>query len=196
MSTPLSMESAVGYVGAEDVYIVYTEYYGNSTIFGRADLYLNGEPVRGAGKSKKELVEAGVLVSENVNGSSFGDLVGIPDSNEPAPEPEVAPEVAQEVAPACACACGSACACACACAPECACVSKVAPACACVCGSACACACACAPECACVTPSSPVEALPCCSGRYTVSLNIAGFIVSRELTVKINEESRQIYLSD
>lgn len=150
------MESAVGYVVAEDVYIVYSEYYGDGTIYGRADLLLNGEPVRGAGKSKKELVEAGVVLSETV-GSVNGDLVAVPDSNEPA---EAAPEVAPEAAPACACACGSACACACACAPECACV-KVAS-----------------------------------NSRYTVSMVIAGFTVSRELNVKINEESRQIYLSE
>jgi len=188
MSAPLSMESAVGYVAAEDVYVVYREYYGDGTIYGRADLFLNDEPVRGAGKSKKELVEAGVLVSENVIGSIGGDLVGVPDSNEPAVEPEVVPEVASEVAPEVA--------------------SEVAPevaACACSCGSVCACACSCPPECACVVPaaepvaeaSSPVGASPaCCSGRYTVSMVVAGFTITRELNVKINEESRQIYLSD
>jgi hypothetical protein len=198
MSAPLSMESAVGYVAAEDVYVVYREYYGDGTIYGRADLLLNDEPVRGAGKSKKELVEAGVLVSENVIGSVTGDLVGVPDSNEPLAEPvaEVSaePEVAAEPLPACACVCGSACACACACAPECACVvaQKDAPVCACACGPACVCACACAPECACVAPLP--EPVSCCSGRYTVSFNIAGFTVTREFNVKINEESRQIYL--
>jgi len=212
----LSMECSVGYIAAEDVYVVYREYYGDGTIYGRVDLLLNGEPVRGAGKSKKELVEAGVVLSDNVIGSIGGDLVGVPDSNELAPEPlpepelapeplpELAPELAHELAPelapevACACVCGPACICACACAPECACVvaQKDAPVCACACGSACACACACSPDCACVTPSSPVEASPCCSGRYTVSMVIAGFTVTRELNVKINEESRQIYLSD
>jgi len=163
----LSMESTVGYVAAEDVYIVYREYYCDGTIYGRADLLLNGEPVRGAGKSKKELVEAGVLVSENVIGSVSGDLVGIPDSNEPAAEPEVAAECATECAPEFASATE--------CAPE----SVSAP--------------ECAPESA---PEAEVAAEPCCSGRYTVTLNIAGFTVSRELNVKIHEESRQIYLSD
>jgi hypothetical protein len=205
MSAPLSMESAVGYVAAEDVYVVYREYYGDGTIYGRADLLLNGEPVKGAGKSKKELVEAGVLVSENVIGSIGGDLVGVPDSNEPAPEPlpeafspvgesaevaevvaEVAAEVVAEVAAEVAAEVV---------AEVVAEVAEVTPACACACGPACACACACAPECACVAPL-PEPVPVCCSGRYTVSLNIAGFTVSRELNVKINEESRQIYLSD
>jgi hypothetical protein len=217
MSAPLSMESAVGYVAAEDVYVVYREYYGDGTIYGRADLLLNGEPVKGAGKSKKELVEAGVLVSENVIGSIGGDLVGVPDSNEPAPEPlpeafspvgesaevaevvaevaaevvaEVVAEVAAEVAAEVVAEVVAEVA-----AEVVAEVAEVTPACACACGPACACACACAPECACVAPL-PEPVPVCCSGRYTVSLNIAGFTVSRELNVKINEESRQIYLSD
>lgn len=154
----LSMESAVGYVAAEDVYVVYREYYGDGTIYGRADLLLNGEPVRGAGKSKKELVEAGVVVSENVIGSIGGDLTGVPDSNEAlsAPEAEVVAEVVAE--------------------------AEAEPV---------------------SVPEAAAELLPvveakpaCCSGRYTVSMVIAGFTVSRELNVKINEESRQIYLSD
>lgn len=137
------MECAVGYVAAEDVYIAYSEYYGDGTIYGRVDLLLNGELVRGAGKSKKDLVEAGVVLSENVIGSINGDLVVVPDS-QPAAEPEVAAEVAPEVTPA----------------------------------------------------SLPEPACCQCSGRYTVTLNIAGFTVIRELNAKIDEESRQIYLSD
>ena len=145
MSAPLSMESAVGYVAAEDVYVAYSEYYGDGTIYGRVDLLLNGEPVRGAGKSKKDLVEAGVVLSENVAGSVNGDLVVVPDS---APEAECAPaaEAAAEAEAECA--------------PE-------------------------------------AEPGCCqCSGRYTVTMVIAGFTVTRELNAKINEESRQIYLCD
>jgi hypothetical protein len=135
------MESAVGYVATEDVYIAYSEYYGDGTIYGRVDLLLNGEPVKGAGKSKKELVEAGVVLSETVVGSINGELVSISDSNESVPEVvEVVPEeVVNEV------------------------VEEV------------------------VSPNS---------GMYTVSIVIAGFTVTRELNVKINEESRQIYLSE
>jgi hypothetical protein len=175
------MESMVGYVAAEDVYVVYREYYGDGTIYGRVDLLLNGEPVRGAGKSKKELVEAGVVLSENFIGSVGGDLVGVPDSN------EVVAEVAPEVAAPCVCSCSSVCACACSCPPECACVVpaaepvEVAP------------EAEALPE-AEVAPEVAAE-LPC-SGRYTVSMVIAGFTVSRELNVKINEESRQLYLSE
>ena len=136
------MESAVGYVAMEDVYIAYSEYYGDGTIYGRVDLLLNGEAVKGAGKSKKELVEAGVVLSETVVGSMNGELVTIPDSNEVVPEEvvEVVEVVPEEVAP-----------------------EEV------------------------VSPNS---------GLYTVSIVIAGFTVTRELNVKINEESRQIYLSE
>ena len=136
------MESAVGYVAMEDVYIAYSEYYGDGTIYGRVDLLLNGEAVKGAGKSKKELVEAGVVLSETVFASMNGELVTIPDSNEAAPEEvvEVVEVVPEEVAP-----------------------EEV------------------------VSPNS---------GLYTVSIVIAGFTVTRELNVKINEESRQIYLSE
>ena len=151
------MESAVGYVAMEDVYIAYSEYYGDGTIYGRADLLLNGEPVKGAGKSKKELVEAGVVLSETVVGSMNGELVTIPDSNEAAPEVvnEVVEEVVEEVAP-----------------------EEVAPE-------------EVAPE-----EVAPEEVVSPNSGLYTVSIVIAGFTVTRELNVKINEESRQIYLSE
>ena len=135
------MESAVGYVDIEDVYIAYSEYYGDGTIYGRVDLLdVNGEPVKGAGKSKKELVEAGVVLSETVFASINGELVVIPDSNESMPE--VVNEVVEEVVP------------------------------------------------------EVVEVVSPGSGIYTVSIVIAGFTVTRELNVKINEESRQIYLSE
>ena len=151
------MESAVGYVAMEDVYIAYSEYYGDGTIYGRVDLLLNGEAVKGAGKSKKELVEAGVVLSETVVGSMNGELVSIPDSNEAAPEVvnEVVEEVVEEVAP-----------------------EEVVP-----------------EE---VVPEevAPEEVVSPNSGLYTVSIVIAGFTVTRELNVKINEESRQIYLSE
>lgn len=146
MATLLSMNSAVGYVAAEDVYVVYSEYYDDGTIYGRVDILdVNGELVRGAGKSKKDLVEAGVVLSDSVAGSVGGDLVRVPDSNEPLP-------VAEESSP-----------------------EESAPA-----------------------PVSTPEALEECShsGRYIVSLVIAGFTVTRELNVKINEETRHMYLSD
>ena len=151
------MESAVGYIAIEDVYVKYSEYYGDATIYGRVDLLdVNGEPVKGAGKSKKELVEAGVVLSETVFDSINGELVVIPDSNESIPEvvnevvEELAPEVVEEVAPEV--------------------VEEVA--------------------------AEVVKGLSQNSGIYTVSIVIAGFTVTRQFNVKINEESRQIYLSE
>jgi hypothetical protein len=152
------MESVVGYVVAEDVYIAYREYYGDGTIYGRVDLLdvNNREPVKGAGKSKKELVEAGVVLSETVIGSINGELVVIPDSNEPVVEEAVVVEepAVEEVA------------------VEEAVVEEA------------------------VVEEVVVEEVSPDSGLYTVSMVIAGFTVSRELNVKIDEESRHIYLSD
>lgn len=76
MASPITLETLIGYVVAEDVYIRFTEYYGDGTIYGRTELSMpDGSPVKGEGKFKKELVEAGVLMSEVVAGSLGGDLV-------------------------------------------------------------------------------------------------------------------------
>lgn len=107
MSTPLSMECSVGYVEAEDAYVMYSEYYGDGTIYGRVDILdANGEAVRGAGKCKRELVDSGAVISDSVLGAVTGDLVVTPnepvssESSAPAPE-EAAPAPApEEAAPA------------------------------------------------------------------------------------------------
>jgi hypothetical protein len=177
MTTPLSMESAVGYVVAEDVYIAYSEYYGDGTIYGRVGLLdvNNREPVKGAGKSKKELVEAGVVLSETVIGSINGELVVIPDLNEPVVEEAVVEEaVVEEVVVEEAVV-------------EEAVVEE-----------------AVVEEAVveeavveeAVVEEVVVEEVSPDSGLYTVSMVIAGFTVSRELNVKIDEESHHIYLSD
>jgi len=76
MASPITLETLVGYISEEDVYIRFTEYYGDGTIYGRTELSMpDGSPVKGSGKFKKELVEAGVLMSETVAGSLTGDLV-------------------------------------------------------------------------------------------------------------------------
>jgi hypothetical protein len=79
MATPITHETLIGYIPGEDVYIRYTEYYGNGTIYGRTELSMpDGSPVKGEGKFKKELVEMGVLMSDFVNGSLTGDLTVVP----------------------------------------------------------------------------------------------------------------------
>jgi hypothetical protein len=76
MAVPITLETLVGYIVAEDVYIRFTEYYGDGTIYGRTELSMpDGSPVKGEGKFKKEFVEAGVLMSDVVAGSLGGDLV-------------------------------------------------------------------------------------------------------------------------
>ena len=101
MTTPITFETPVGYIVAEDVYVSYSEYYGNGTIYGRNDLLMpDGTPVKGAGKTKAELINANVTLSENGVGSVTGDIVVVPnDAPAPAAEESAAPEpVAEESA--------------------------------------------------------------------------------------------------
>jgi hypothetical protein len=90
-AVPLTLEQNVGYVQAEDVYIVYSEYYGGGTIYGRQTLQMpTGEPVTGFGKTKTELVGLGVVVVGDQSGATCGDLVVVPVEGEyslPVPEP-------------------------------------------------------------------------------------------------------------
>lgn len=226
MATPLTLETPVGYVSSEDLYISYREYYGDGTIYGRVDLLTpEGEPVKGAGKTKLDLINANVVLGENVIGSIGGDLVAVP--NEAVPEETVAAEccsgcpcaapaaapVAEEVvtpaaeAPAeCSCPCD---------APAVEEVVSVARTCCCGCPcgevpipadccSNCCCNAGdanCCGNCPCKTSSvaetvavAPVKEEPV-NDRYTVSLSIFGFAVNREFTVKIDNATRNIYLS-
>jgi hypothetical protein len=98
MATPITLDTLIGYVAAEDVYIRFTEYYGDGTIYGRTELSMpDGSPVKGEGKFKKELVELGVLMSDLVAGALGGELAWV--QNEPSVEvpAEVPVEVPVEV---------------------------------------------------------------------------------------------------
>jgi hypothetical protein len=101
MATPVTLETLVGYVSAEDVYVSYSEYYGDGTIYGRVDLLTpDGNPVKGEGKTKADLVNAGVVLSENPLGSVTGDLVAVPNDAAPAPVAEETPAPVAEETPA------------------------------------------------------------------------------------------------
>jgi len=139
MASPITLETQVGYVVAEDVYVSYSEYYGDGTIYGRVDLLMpDGSPVKGAGKTKTELVAASVMLSENGIGTVTGDIVVVPNDSVPE-ENAVAPVVE---------------------------VSNTAE----------------------VKDESK-------NNRYTVSCSLLGFEITREFSVKIDEETRKIYLS-
>ena len=98
MASPITLETLIGYIVAEDVYIRFTEYYGDGTIYGRTELSMpDGSPVKGEGKFKKELVEAGVLMSEVVAGSLGGDLVWVQNEAPVEAPVEVPAEVPAEV---------------------------------------------------------------------------------------------------
>jgi hypothetical protein len=97
MTTPITFETLVGYIVEEDVYVSYSEYYGDGTIYGRNDLLMpDGSPVKGAGKTKTELVNANVVLSEVGLGSVTGNIVVVPNDvvpeDTPVPEEKPAPE--------------------------------------------------------------------------------------------------------
>jgi hypothetical protein len=176
MSTPITLENQVGYIEAEDVYVSYSEYYGDGTIYGRNDLLMpDGSPVKGAGKTKAELINANVTLSEVGVGTVTGDIVVVAEENAtPAPAPEEnavpapAPEESSAPAPAPA--------------PE----ENATPAPALEEGAAPAPA----PE---EANSETLEEST--NNRYTVSFSVLGFKLTREFTVKIEKEARKIYLS-
>jgi len=144
MSSPITLETQVGYIEAEDVYVSYSEYYGDGTIYGRNDLLMpDGSPVKGAGKTKAELINANVTLSEVGVGTGVGDVVVVPNDSVPAPAPE------ENAAPA--------------------------P----------------APE----EPAVPEVIDESTNNLYTVSFSVLGFEITREFTVKIDKETRKIYLS-
>ena len=103
MTTPITFETPVGYIVAEDVYVSYSEYYGDGTIYGRNDLLMpDGTPVKGAGKTKAELINGNVTLSEVGVGTVTGDIVVVPnDAPAPAPaaEESATPEPAAEESP-------------------------------------------------------------------------------------------------
>lgn len=101
MPSPLDASVLVGYVEAEDLYIVFSEYYGDGTIYGRREMFMpSGEPIRGAGKTWAELVGLGALVADEVAGALNGDLVRVP-AEAPVEAPvEVPAEAPVEAPPA------------------------------------------------------------------------------------------------
>ena len=79
MPSPLDASVLVGYVEAEDVYIVFSEYYGDGTIYGRREMFMpSGELIHGAGKTWSEIAGMGALVADEVAGAVNGHLVHIP----------------------------------------------------------------------------------------------------------------------
>jgi hypothetical protein len=161
----LTLETLVGYLAAQDVYVSFSEYYGDGTIYGCTEILTpDGNPVKGAGKYKTDLVNENVVLGSNL-GSVTGDLVVVGVA--PEVVAEVAPEVVAEVAPEVVAEV----------APEV--VAEVAPE---VVAEV-------APEVAPEVAQVPDE------NRYTVSFSVLGFDITREFIAKIDVEGRKIYLS-
>ena len=167
MTTPITFETPVGYIVAEDVYVSYSEYYGDGTIYGRNDLLMpDGTPVKGAGKTKAELINGNVTLSEVGVGTVTGDIVVVPnDAPEPAAEESAVPAPAAEESAA----------------PEPAAEESAAP--------------APAAEESAVHAPAPAAEEDSTNNRYTVSFSVLGFQLTREFTAKIDNENRKIYLS-
>ena len=167
--TSVVAETPVGYIAAEDVYVSYSEYYGNGTIYGYTEILTpDGNPVKGAGKTKADLINENALLGNNM-GSVTGDLVIVTDSAEVPAEvaaevvaevvAEVAAEVVAEVAEV---------------------VAEVAEVPAEVVAEVAE------------VPSVPVDESV---NRYMVYFSGMGFDITREFTAKIDLEARKIYLS-
>jgi hypothetical protein len=166
MASPITLETLIGYIEGEDIYIRFTEYYGNGTIYGRTELSMpDGSPVKGMGKFKKDLVEMGVVMSDFVSGSLTGDLTVVPvqapevpvevpvevPAEVPAEVPEVPAEVPAEV--------------------------PVAPA-----------------DVPVEVPEVPVALESVKPKKYTVVTSFLGFKITREFLVRIDEATNTMYL--
>ena len=169
MTTPITFETLVGYIVEEDVYVSYSEYYGDGTIYGRNDLLMpDGSPVKGAGKTKTELVNANVVLSEVGLGSVTGNIVVVPNDvvpeDTPVPEEKPAPEEtpvpvekpAPEETPV----------------PEETPAREETP-----------------------VPEEKPAAEDSTNNLYKVYISVLGFEITREFTAKIDNETRKIYLS-
>ena len=79
MAGAVSLGTNVGYIPEADVYISFTEYYGDGTIYGRSSILLpSGEPVTGAGKTKADLVALNAVVADDMIGAIAGGLIPVP----------------------------------------------------------------------------------------------------------------------
>ena len=177
MASPITPETPVGYIVAEDVYVSYREYYGDGTIYGRVDLLTSdGNPVKGSGKSKTDLINANVTLSDIFFGSISGDLVVVPIElqslpeetpvSAPAENSDVVPGENSDVVPAensDAVPAEN---------------SDVVP-----------------EETPVLPPSDTVKPSNESDNRYTVSFSFLGFNITREFSAKIDMDLRKIYLS-
>ena len=116
MTTPVDESTNVGYCVAADVYCSFTEYYGGGTVYGWRHLYIGPEVVRGAGRTKRDLIAAGAVQEEAICPAVPADVVVL--ALDPAPAPEVplaaqpeAPEMPQALEMPELCACSDSCPC-------------------------------------------------------------------------------------
>lgn len=91
MTTPVDESTQVGYCVAADVYCSFTEYYGNGTVYGWRHLYIGPDVVRGAGRTKRDLIAAGAVQEEAICPAVPADVLVLPLDPVPEAVPPEAP---------------------------------------------------------------------------------------------------------
>jgi hypothetical protein len=75
MTAPVDESTNIGYCVVADVYCSFSEYYGDGTVYGWRHLYVGADVLRGAGKSKKEIIELGAVQEEAICPAVPADLI-------------------------------------------------------------------------------------------------------------------------
>ena len=94
MTTLFTPDLPLGYVADTDQYFVFSEYYGDLTLYGARRVVLpSGEAVTGAGRTVEELVSLEAQVVDDLGGTIQlpGVLVRV-EAAVPAPEPQPEPQ--------------------------------------------------------------------------------------------------------
>lgn len=112
---PYTADMPTGYFVQGDIYMTYTEYYGDGTVYGLRHVHNpDGSPGYGLGPglTRADLVARGMLVAEERAGAVPIDVSVVPEEGvcaaaapAPAPPPEVAPEPTPAPTPEKVCTC-------------------------------------------------------------------------------------------
>jgi hypothetical protein len=111
---PYTADMLTGYFVQDDIYMTYTEYYGDGTVYGLRHIHFpDGTPGYGLGPgmSRADLVAKGMVVPEERAGAVGIDIVPVAEAV-PEAEAEAVPEAVPEAeVPALPTVCSEACIC-------------------------------------------------------------------------------------
>lgn len=94
---PYTADMLTGYFVQDDIYMTYTEYYGDGTVYGLRHIHFpDGTPGYGLGPgmSRADLVTKGMVVPEERAGAVGIDIVPVAEA-----APEAVPEAEAEAVP-------------------------------------------------------------------------------------------------